>query len=119
MKICEYENSISMLEFLINYVGLTDITDEETIKKLKYATHRDIKELNIPYVKAIPFEAVTKEDLKTGGIIYVYDGKSTRRNKRVAPYIRPEILRMNEEKREGSQQERKILVPHNMNRTGK
>lgn len=95
----EIENSIPMIEFLMNYVCLTDIVDEETIELLSNATHKDIKELNIPYIQAVPFESVTKEDLKTGKIIYVYDGKSTKRNRRLAPYIRPEVLRKEEQER--------------------
>lgn len=111
MKKLEYEISISMIEFLTSYVGLDDIVDEETIAKLKRATHRDIKELGIPYVKAVPFETVEKEDIETGSILYVYDGKSTKKNKRVAPYIRPEILKEQERKRGDGSYERKILIP--------
>lgn len=96
MKEYEKETAISMYEFLINYVGIVGMVSEEDMNKLARATHRDIKELNIPYIKAVPFDCVEIEDVRSGNIIYVYDGKSTRKNKRVAPYIRPEIL-MNKE----------------------
>lgn len=105
MKKDEEINSIPMLEFLINYVGLSDIIDEETLRNLKKATHKDIKELRIPYVKAIPFECVTEEDLRNGNIIYVTDGKSTKRNRHLAPYIRPSILKEKEERGDTYQRE--------------
>lgn len=110
MKDKDYEISISMLDFLINYVSLDEMVDSETIKKLEKATHRDIKELNIPYVKTVPFEIVNKESILNGSILYVYDGKSTKKNKRVAPYIRPEILKEEERRKEGKPYERKLYT---------
>lgn len=95
MRLESYE-SISMLEFLINYVEIEAI-DEVSLSNLRRATHRDIKELRIPYVKAVPFECVTNEDVLEGRIIIVHDVKG--RQKRIAPYIRPEILKKEETKR--------------------
>ncbi len=98
MRLESYE-SISMLEFLINYVGIEAI-DKVSLSNLGEATHRDIKELRIPYVKAVPFECETNEDVLEGRIVIVHDGKG--RRKRIAPYIRPEILKKEEiERNEG------------------
>lgn len=88
--------SVSMMTFLKDYVGEDANINEATARKLAKATHKDLKELNIPYVKAVPFDIVTTDDLCTGKFILVYDGKSTPRNKRIAPYIRPSILKEQE-----------------------
>ena len=88
--------SVSMATFLRDYVGEDACIDDATARKLAKATHKDVKELNIPYVKAVPFDIVTTDDLCTGKYILVYDGKSTPRNKRVAPYVRPSILKEQE-----------------------
>lgn len=89
--------SISMEEFLRDYVGSEATITEAIASRLKRATHKDIKELNIPYVKAVPFEIVTEESLMMGEYLLVYDGKSTNRTKRIAPYIRPEKLKQKEQ----------------------
>lgn len=89
--------SVSMAVFLRDYVGEDACIDDATSRKLAKATHKDIKELNIPYVKAVPFDIVTTDDLCTGKYILVYDGKSTQRNKRIAPYVRPSILKEKEQ----------------------
>lgn len=88
--------SISMEEFLRDYVGAEATITDAVAARLKRATHKDIKELNIPYVKAVPFEIVTEESLMTGEHLLVYDGKSSNRTKRIAPYIRPEKLKQKE-----------------------
>ena len=88
--------SISMEEFLKYYVGPEAAITEMVAKRLNKATHKDIKELNIPYVKAVPFDIVTEESLMNGEFLLVYDGKSTNRTKRIAPYIRPEKLKKQE-----------------------
>ena len=89
--------SVSMAVFLRDYVGEDACIDDATSRKLAKATHKDLKELNIPYVKAVPFDIVTTDDLCTGKYILVYDGKSTQRNKRIAPYVRPSILKEKEQ----------------------
>ena len=85
--------SVSMATFLRDYVGEDACIDDATSRKLAKATHKDLKELNIPYVKAVPFDIVTTDDLYTGKYILVHDGKSTQRNKRIAPYVRPSLLK--------------------------
>lgn len=95
MKKFEGMESISMIEFLLNYVDMGDLLkgNEKAVKLLSNATHKDIKELNLPFVKSVPYGIVEPEDILEGNIILVYDGKSKGHNKRLAPYIRPEILR--------------------------
>lgn len=88
--------SISMEEFLRDYVGPEATITDMVAARLKKATHKDIKELNIPYVKAVPFDVVTEESLMTGEFLLVYDGKSTNKTKRIAPYVRPEKLKKKE-----------------------
>ncbi len=110
-----FNYSISMLDFLTNYVGIDAFIDEEALVNLSKATHKDIKELGIEYIKAIPFEAVTQEDILLGNILFVYDGKSTKRNKRIAPYIRPEILMLEKEEnlKRGDDYARRIISKKN------
>lgn len=88
--------SISMEEFLRDYVGPEATITDIVAARLKKATHKDIKELNIPYVQAVPFDIVTEESLMTGEFLLVYDGKSTNKTKRIAPYVRPEKLKKKE-----------------------
>ena len=90
----------SMMVFLKDYVGEDANINDATARKLAKATHNDLKELNIPYVKAVPFDIVTTDDLYTGKYILVHDGKSTQRNKRIAPYVRPSILKEQEQMEE-------------------
>ena len=92
--------SVSMMVFLKDYVGEDANINDATARKLAKATHKDLKELNIPYVKAVPFDIVTTDDLYTGKYILVHDGKSTQRNKRIAPYVRPSILKEQEQMEE-------------------
>ena len=92
--------SVSMMVFLKDYVGEEANINDAKARKLAKATHKDLKELNIPYVKAVPFDIVTTDDLYTGKYILVHDGKSTQRNKRIAPYVRPSILKEQEQMEE-------------------
>ena len=92
--------SVSMMVFLKDYVGEDANINDATDRMLAKATHKDLKELNIPYVKAVPFDIVTTDDLYTGKYILVHDGKSTQRNKRIAPYVRPSILKEQEQMEE-------------------
>jgi hypothetical protein len=91
INIDDYEG-MRMEDFLYNYVGLDIMKSYDKVKILSRATHRDIKELGIYFLKTVPFDSVTEEDIATGRILIVADGKSSVRNKRNAPYIRPEIL---------------------------
>ena len=95
MRQFDYESfpSVSMMTFLKDYVGEDANINEAMARKLAKATHKDLKELNIPFVKAVPFDILTTDDLLMGKYILVYDGKSTSRNKRIAPYVRPELLK--------------------------
>ena len=95
MRQFDYESfpSVSMMTFLKDYVGEDANINEAMARKLAKATHKDLKELNIPFVKAVPFDILTTDDLYTGKYILVHDGKSTLRNKRIAPYVRPELLK--------------------------
>lgn len=85
--------TISMYEFITNYLNLDNLLSDEAILLLSKATHKDLKELNLSYVKTIPYEAVNKADVLEGRVILVCDGKSSSKNKRIAPYIRPQILK--------------------------
>lgn len=107
--------SISMLGFLTNFVGISDSLDADTLSKLGRATHKDIKELGIEYVKAVPFECVTEEDIFLGKIILVRDGRSTKRNERIAPYIRPEVLMAEKQEslKRGDDYARRIIFKEN------
>ena len=100
-----FENfpSVSMATFLRDYVGEDACINDETARKLAKATHKDLKELNIPYVKSVPFEILTTDDLCMGKYILVYDGKSTQHNKRIAPYVRPSILKEQEQTQEADE----------------
>ena len=90
---------ISMIEFLTDYVGLEETLNDEHIGKLQHATHKDIKEIGFPYVKAVPMDSITDEEVLSGDIILVADGKSTDKNPRLAPYIRPQLLKERENKK--------------------
>ena len=46
-----FNYSISMLDFLTNYVGIDAFIDEEALVNLSKATHKDIKELGIEFEK--------------------------------------------------------------------
>lgn len=91
--------ALSMEEFLENYVNLDNILTEEVIMKLAKAkaTHYDLTVLGIPYIKRIPFEEVTQDDILMGNVILVNDFKGNNKRPRVAPYIRPSILKEQEE----------------------
>ncbi len=86
---------ISMEEFLINYVDLGDVLTSEVISKLSKAkaTHYDLTLLGIPYIKRIPYEEVNQDDLLMGRVILVNDFKGNKKHPRLAPYIRPSILK--------------------------
>lgn len=96
--------TISMREFLENYVNdvLESKLTEEMITKLEIAkaTHFDITELGIPYLKRVPIDIVTEDMLLSGSIIMVADFKSHKRRGRYAPYIRPSIEKEREEQKE-------------------
>lgn len=93
---------ISMEEFLINYVNLDDVLTEEVISKLSKAkaTHYDLTLLGIPYLKRIPFEEVDHDDLLMGKVLLVNDFKGNNKHQRIAPYIRPSILKEKEKRLE-------------------
>lgn len=88
--------SITMEEFLENYVNLDNVITREIVEKLakSKATHNDLTELGIPYIKRIPFEEVSQDDILTGDVILVNDFKGSNRHPRVAPYIRPSLLKI-------------------------
>lgn len=102
----ERYRSISLLEFLTDYLELDNELEQKKIEHLSKGTHQDIKELAFPYVKTIPFEEIEREDILTGKVILIRDGKSTSNNLRIAPYIRPGLLKSLEEKT----QERRIRL---------
>ena len=47
--------SVSMATFLRDYVGEDACIDDATARKLAKATHKDVKELNIPITNAFSF----------------------------------------------------------------
>lgn len=90
---------ISMEEFLENYANIDNNLTSDIIGKLKRAkaTHRDLTLLGIPYIKRIPYEEVMEDQLLMGNIILVNDFKGSNKRPRVAPYIRPSLLKQQEE----------------------
>ena len=86
---------MSMAEFLINYANLDgNLTVEQVIElEINRVTHRDLTELGIPYIKRVPSDIVTEDDISSGRILIVYDFKSTKASKRRAPYLRPELVK--------------------------
>lgn len=91
--------AITMKEFLEYYANLDNNLTSEIIEKLEEAkaTHYDITLLGIPYIKRIPYEEVNQDDLLMGNIILVNDFKGNSRKTRIAPYIRPSLLKEREE----------------------
>lgn len=61
--------AISMLDFLSDYVGI----EQQHLKLLKNATHRDIKLFNFDYVVSVSFDMIDHDKLATGGILLVVD----------------------------------------------
>ncbi len=87
--------SLSMREFLENYVNLDNLLSEEIINKLENnrATHIDLTDIGLPYFQRIPYEMVNYEDLLTGRVLLVNDFKGSLRHPRIAPYIRPQLIK--------------------------
>ncbi len=90
---------LTMEDFLFKYANGGGVFTKEIVKNLKsaHATHYDIGLLNWPFLKRVPFEVVSKDDLLTGQVLLVSDFKN---KNRVAPYIRPELLIEKENKKE-------------------
>lgn len=91
--------AITMKEFLENYVNIDNILTSEIIDKLAQskATHYDLTQLGIPYIKRIPYEEVNPDDILMGNVILVNDFKGSNKRPRVAPYVRPSLLKEKEE----------------------
>lgn len=99
MDFREYESYIIPMKiFLKEYVGI-DIQ----LDLLKKATHKDVKYLNFNNVKAVPFELINKENIYTGDIILVTDGKH-----HIAPYLNPNRIK-EKDKVKNKLKERKII----------
>lgn len=98
--------TLSMREFLLDYVFLKDdYTSEEyqnwvnavgSLEK-NHATHLDLTELGIGYLVRLPYEAITEDDIAIGKVLLVEDFKSTPRKRRIAPYLRPSLVKQREE----------------------
>ncbi|MCH5167187.1 MAG: hypothetical protein J1F35_04765 [Erysipelotrichales bacterium] len=90
---------MSMAEFLLNYANLDDDLSTEQVLDMETAklTHQDLTKLGLPYIKRVPVEIVTENDISSGKILIVYDFKSTKSNKRCAPYLRPAYVKQLEE----------------------
>lgn len=100
MDINNYKG-IPMSEFLFYYANLDGNITEEIISKLEKskATHMDITELGFPYIKRVSFDNITEEDIRRGDVILVNDFKSNGKNQRTAPYIRPMIVKENNDRK--------------------
>lgn len=81
--------TITMEEFLIQYLGLDYMDGTVDFENLKKSTHKDLTELGIEGVKRVPFEYVSLSDIMEGNILLVRSGK---RKSEIAPYIRPSLL---------------------------
>lgn len=90
--------AITMREFLENYANIDGQLTSEVMDKLEEskATHYDLTLLGIPYIKRIPYEEVNQEDILMGNVILVSDFKGSKKRNRVAPYIRPSLLKERE-----------------------
>lgn len=104
---------ISMAEFLLNYADLDgNLLFEQVLEMEKdRLSHQDITKLGIPYIKRVPNNIVTEEDLLSGDIIIVYDFTSTKNNKKRAPYKRPMLVKQAEEakKQKNGERNKRIL----------
>lgn len=99
MKSVDSYQAISMKEFLEAYANLDNTLTDEIINKLETskATHHDLTLLGIPYIKRIPYEQVDQDDISMGNVILVNDFKGSNKRPRVAPYIRPSLVKQQEE----------------------
>ena len=99
-------SGISMSNFLLNYANLDGNITVEQVTKFENdkLTHQDITELGIPYLKRVPEDIITEDDLAVGNIIIVNDFKGKKGNKRSAPYLRPSIVKEMEEEKKRRQE---------------
>lgn len=81
--------TITMEEFLIQYLGLDYMDGTESFENLKKCSHQDLSNLGIEGVKRVPFDYVSISDLMEGNILLVKSGK---KKSEIAPYIRPSLL---------------------------
>ncbi len=100
--------TLSMREFLLDYVLVKEHYEEEDLKEWENAvnkleknkaTHLDLSELGIGYLVRIPYEAISEDDIRMGNVLLVEDFKSTPKHKRVAPYLRPSLVKEREERK--------------------
>ena len=71
--------TISMLTFLVDYVGIT-----EQLDSLQYASFKDIKFLGFSNVVPVSFEDIDNDVLATGDVLLVTDSSNN-----VAPFLNP------------------------------
>ncbi len=92
MKDFKGYKTISMVEFITNYLPY-----DENTSNLLNINHYDITELNIPGVKRVPNELVTKEDLIRGSVLLVESKGFKHHGKMTCAYLRPDLVLAQEE----------------------
>lgn len=95
---------LTMEEFIINYLELSG--DYSIFEKMN---HYDITDLNIDGVKRVPDQYVTEEDLRTGRVLLVESKGFKHRGKMVCAYLRPDIVRLEENQGEVSDLDQMLI----------
>ena len=78
---------ISMVEFITQYLHYKDTTSN-----LLSINHYDISELNIPGVRRVPNDMVSKEDLIRGTVLLVESKGYKHHGKMTCAYLRPDLV---------------------------
>ena len=89
--------TITMVEFITQYLSYNDDTSN-----LLNINHYDITELNIPGVKRVPNDLVTKEDIIRGSVLLVESKGFKHHGKMTCAYLRPDLVLAQEKKDENN-----------------
>ena len=95
---------LTMEEFILNYLELNG--DYSIFDKIN---HYDITDLNIDGVKRVPDQLVTEEDLRTGRVLLVQSKGYKHRGKMVCAYLRPDIVKLEENQNEVSDLDKMLI----------
>ena len=93
MKDFKGYKTITMVEFITQYLPYDDKTTN-----LLNINHYDITELNIPGVRRVPNDLVTKEDIIRGSVLLVESKGFKHHGKMTCAYLRPDLVLAQEEK---------------------
>ncbi len=92
MKDFKGYKTISMVEFITQY--LPDVEDATNLLNIN---HYDITQLNIPGVRRVPNDLVTKEDIMRGSVLLVESKGFKHHGKMTCAYLRPDLVLAEEE----------------------